>query len=332
MRNHNNIKVLLSAIFLFLGSFSFSIASSTGIDVGLKVGSCNNNGICERDTEDIFYCPADCTPVNTTGSEVIGGVEENFFKNLTVEVSYNSVNIKWQSTVPTTSNINWGTNPDYKDGVLRNANFILDHNVRIDNLKDGTLYYFNIQAEDLLGKNKSIENQIFRTLFLPDTTPPGNVTNIKILSGISGITISWNNPSDEDFDYIRVMRNSTKNTSPYNGKLVYEGKGNYFTDSKVKEGIRYFYSLFSRDRSGNYSSGLFVEVTHSLSGNNIIILPSTQIEKLEKEQPEIDKVTTSTQEERKESTFWYILWFNMFLLLLLLILYLILRKKFKKKE
>lgn len=274
--NLKYLKILLIIIFIFLYNFSISNATSQdGINLNLHVGSCNNNGICEVGNEDFFSCPADCTPVivppTTPGSVSTGGtlVIDNVFNNLTVEVSYNSAIIKWKSVIPTMSNVKWGTNPDYRDGVLRNINFLLDHRVELTNLKDGTLYYFNIEAINLLEKSNSLENQVFRTLYLPDTTPPDNPTNVVAHSIQTGITVSWENPKDEDLDYIHVMRNTDRYYgSPYVGHLVYEGKGNYFTDSNVKDGTKYYYSLFSRDRAGNYSTGSLMDIIYNKNGND----------------------------------------------------------------
>ncbi len=256
------ILVLILFLTMFWGYYSISDAMIDGIDINLDVGGCNNNGICEIGEEDMFSCPADCTPLPSTGSAI-----NNFFTDLTVEVSYNSAIIKWKSNVPTISNFKWGTSPDYKDGVLHNINFLLSHKVEVNNLKDGTLYYFNIQAENYFGVASSIENQVFRTLSLPDTIPPSNPTNVKASSDSSGITISWDNPKEEDFDYIRILRNVDRYYgTPFIGHLVYEGKGKYFTDSGVKENTKYFYSLFSRDRAGNYSSGSLTSIVHNPFG------------------------------------------------------------------
>jgi hypothetical protein len=165
------------------------------------------------------------------------------------------------------SNLKWGTNPDYKDGVIKNINYLLDHKVEIHNLLEGTTYFFTIESENLLRKTTTLENQSFRTLSSLDTTPPLNPINLKATSLPSGITLSWNNPLDEDFDYIRVMRNLDRYYgSPFVGTLVYEGRGTYFLDSKVKERTKYFYSLFSRDRAGNYSSGALVDIVHNPKG------------------------------------------------------------------
>jgi hypothetical protein len=274
MRNYRFIKILFLATFLFLSSFSLSFASATdSIDVKLKVGSCNNNGICElANYEDIFGFPADCTPIIVPPSPSKGprGSSVDYFKDLTVEVTYNSAIIRWKSTIATRSYVKWGVNPNYKDGVLVDINFQFNHKVEITNLQAGTFYYFNIQSENLLGKTNGLDNQVFQTLYLSDITPPSNLTDIVARSGLSGITISWKNPQDEDLDYVRVMKNTDHyHSSPFIGHLAYKGNGEYFTDSDVRVGNKYFYSLFSRDKTGNYSSGSLVDVIYNPKGEDM---------------------------------------------------------------
>ena len=282
------ILFIFTFIFIINTGLHFAFASTDGIDINLHVGSCNNDGVCDVGSEDMYVCPADCTPIiippesPRTGGSNSGGSTlpmdiNNVFKNLTVEVSYNTATIKWQSVIPTMSNLKWGTSPDYKDGIISNINFLINHKVDIVNLHDGTVYYFSIQAGNLLGKTNTLENQVFRTLSLPDTTPPGNPTNIKAKSAASGITVSWLNPTDLDFDYIRVMGSTDRfYGSPNIGHLVYEGKGMYFTDNNVLKDNIYYYSLFSRDRAGNYSSGALISAIYNSSGffeTNINVVP-----------------------------------------------------------
>jgi len=288
MKKYKFVKIIFIATFIFIHSSILSYAGSDGLDVNLQVGSCNNNNICEVGSEDFFNCPLDCTPVVVPpvsgGSSGGGLVMDNVFNNLRVEVSYNSATIKWNSVIPTMSNLKWGTNPDYKDGVLRNINFLLDHKVELTNLKDGTVYYFSIEAENLLGKTNTLENQVFRTLSLLDTTPPSNPTNVKATSNMTGITITWDNPKDYDFDYIRVMKNTERfYGSPFIGYLVYEGKGTYTNDDDVVAGKKYYYTLFSRDRAGNYSSGALVSIIHNPTGKDTwgeVLTPAIEIEPL----------------------------------------------------
>ena len=54
MKNFKFIKIIFLSIYLFFGLFSLSFASSNGIDINLRVGSCNNDGICDAWNEDFF--------------------------------------------------------------------------------------------------------------------------------------------------------------------------------------------------------------------------------------------------------------------------------------
>jgi len=267
MKNYTSIKILFTIIFLLANVFSFSFlsaaTSSKDINVNLMVGSCNNNTICEPPDETILSCPADCFIIVSPPGGGGGGKEDYDFEDLTLEVSYNSVIFRWKTPFSTKSSIWWGTTSDYSDGVLTNVNFLLDHEVKIDNLKDGTLYYFMIQVEDSKGNKYTTKNRSFTTLFLPDTTPPGNPTNITTKYDNSKIQIFWDNPLDKDFDYIRVMRSTTSYPkNPFDGDLIYEGNGTFLNDYNVVKNTKYFYTLFSRDFTGNFSSGAPVSVNY----------------------------------------------------------------------
>ena len=91
---------------------------------------------------------------------------------------------------------------------------------------------------------------------IEDIIPPQNPWNVKAIVIASGIILSWLNSPDEDFSYIRIMRNEDHfHSDPFSGKLIYEGNKQYFFDKNVLAGTKYFYTLFSRDTTGNFSSG-----------------------------------------------------------------------------
>ena len=94
---------LIFIIFFFFASYFVTNASNiNGIDVDLEVGTrCNNNGVCNTG-EDMYNCPADCIPEEPTDKGKTGSIVGEYFKNLKIEVSYNKVTIKWESTIPTT--------------------------------------------------------------------------------------------------------------------------------------------------------------------------------------------------------------------------------------
>ncbi len=285
------INKILVTLFLFLSIFFVTVdAAQDDINVNLTVDNCNNNSICESAWEDYLTCPADCTvvpvvPVDPTGSSSGSLILGNAFIGLDVEVDQNSAVIKWRSFNVTKSNVQWGIDSDHKDGILQNINYLTEHEVEINNLESGTVYYFSIESQNVLGMVYKLENQFFKTISLPDFTPPGNPTNLKAISKTNGIVVSWNNPPEEDFEYVRLMKNKDRyHSNPFEGNLIYEGSGIYSFDAEVKDNTKYYYSLFSRDKSGNYSSGSLVSIiynpTTSVVDKNI--LPDVSEENIKK--------------------------------------------------
>ena len=124
------------------------------------------------------------------------------------------------------------------------------------------MYYFVIESRDAKGNSSTFPPVYFFTKFLKDTTFPLNPRNVKATADISGITITWENPPDKNFSYVRIMRHEDRfRGNPFLGKLIYEGSEERFLDKNVVPGKKYYYTLFSRDTNGDYSSGVGVSAT-----------------------------------------------------------------------
>ena len=94
---------------------------------------------------------------------------------------------------------------------------------------------------------------------LPDTTPPGNVTNLTAVAGNKVVTLTWTKPTAKDFDHVVITRTISQTGA---GKtIVYTGSGTKFVDHKVTNGVEYRYLVVSVDKSGNASAGVAVTAT-----------------------------------------------------------------------
>ncbi|GEM_PF-1123110 len=96
---------------------------------------------------------------------------------------------------------------------------------------------------------------VFASIVL-DTTAPANISGFFAEAGDRQVFLYWENPPDDDFVKIRIMRR--EDFYPQNsqdGIAVYDGPGEFFTNSGLANGKTYYYAAFAYDDLGNQSSG-----------------------------------------------------------------------------
>lgn len=175
--------------------------------------------------------------------------------NLKVEPSLYSALIRFETNLYSQAVVSWGLTPDYEMGSLAEQALIKNHSIIIEGLNPSTLYYFRIELTDQYGRKIFLTSQSFITKSLPDTTPPQNVTNLYAIGNDQTINLSWVNPKI-DFDEVRIVRSDKFYPKDLvDGKIIYEGRDERFVDTDVIYGKVYYYTLFAKDSSGNYSSG-----------------------------------------------------------------------------
>lgn len=91
-----------------------------------------------------------------------------------------------------------------------------------------------------------------------DTTPPGDVTGVKVTTGPKLVTIRWKLAPDSDLDHVVVMRSLSTAGAGEAPAQVYSGKGTILRDRGVRNGVEYRYVIASFDRAGNRSAGVAV--------------------------------------------------------------------------
>jgi len=78
------------------------------------------------------------------------------------------------------------------------------------------------------------------------------------------IVLSWQNPAE--YNYVRtvvVEKTGDYPTSPTDGQVVYEGKGETFTETNLTNGVNHYYTVYAYDHAKNYSSGVQVSLAPS---------------------------------------------------------------------
>jgi len=126
-----------------------------------------------------------------------------------------------------------------------------------------------------------------------DIFPPANVSNFEAIPGNGKIELQWKNPPDLDFKGVRIMRSEKFYPSdPSDGILAYDGKGTSFIDTGLTNGKRYYYTAFTYDKAGNYSSGAIISAVPQKPGARPIVPPPPEvIPPVTPPPPEVEKIT-----------------------------------------
>jgi len=239
----------------------FSTAALAQTNVQLRVDGCNFDNVCEFQTENIVNCPNDCTPppVQAGSSGIQGAGFAIYITDIRITPDVTSAIISWKTNRVTIGTLVWGTTKDYEDGTVSEINYTTNHNVKLENLRQNQKYYFRIDVQDTRKTVTSVDGEQFSTLEKPNYELPPNVSHLVAVPKKDSIQLLWVNPRDPDFDEVRITK-STKffPQDPFEGKIVYEGKGNYVTDIDVDPDVTYYYSVFTRNTRGVYSSGAVV--------------------------------------------------------------------------
>jgi len=290
------IVAILSVISVCPIFVSDSLAVTDNFQVQQTVTACNNNGSCETG-ETNANCPNDCaaeTPASVPG----GGFKEVTLPNvrdLEVHPTYNSVFISWSATKPSYAVLKWGKTEECELGSIGGLEISSEYDVFLDNLEPDTYYYFLIELRDEDGNENAIYPHKFKTFAEPDINSPANVDGLTItrLGESNDAVLSWVNSPDEDFAGVRIVRSDKFFPADiYDGTTVYEGDGQSVIDKEIEQDVTYYYSVFTYDFSGNYSSGAIS--TFTITKGQAVIPPFViPVVPPEEVPPEVSKMDLS---------------------------------------
>jgi hypothetical protein len=256
------------------------------LDVTLTVEGCNNDTQCNPSRgENINSCPNDCTiiPPQSTTSEIsvpreiiLKSMSQNGVETPMSDISFwtyspviltpqdSDMVLTWDTSFPTRAVISWGYTDDYEMGSVSQIEYVRQHTSRFGGIQKGVRYYFKISSRDSAGT----ENDYMGSFLIEKPEVIRQVPNVKSLKSFkaeSGIGLKWLNPKEKNFSFIRIVRSSKSfPTSPLEGRVVYEGRGQSFLDIKVKDDVRYYYAVFVKGNADKYSSGaLLTEIKYA---------------------------------------------------------------------
>lgn len=170
-----------------------------------------------------------------------------------------SAAILWDTDIPTTSRVEYGTSTLY-GFVASSEALVTSHALVLSGLDAGSSYYYRVASGESGGLTATSSGDLFLTT--PDTTPPSNVFGFAASTDAQRVLLSWTIPTDPDVDHVTIVaRTDRPPLGPTDGRIVYLGNGTSSTDSGLARGMLGYYAAYVLDRAGNPSSGSFLEAT-----------------------------------------------------------------------
>ncbi|MES3031033.1 MAG: hypothetical protein V4697_01315 [Patescibacteria group bacterium] len=169
-------------------------------------------------------------------------------------------------------------------------------------------YQLNYSGQSLTSSTTTLPTPVIVVPPTPTTTPStgsrsgsvpqnqniaqeilANVSNVRATPYENSIALTWNNPTSAIFAGVRIVRSERFFPRDiFDGEVVYEGGSEGFEDRDVVSEKTYYYTIFSKDENGGYSSGA---LTQARIGGGRVVDPLESVVYLTHVDPIIEALT-----------------------------------------
>lgn len=198
-------------------------------------------------------------PINATPPEIY---DVNIW-----DITSESVRISWRNDEVSLSELSYGEDRSYSTGK------IIDHpdsyedfsEFYLENLKPSTRYYLKLKSKNSGGAEIIVTSYSFSTL--PKFDLPDNVGSLFARQEGLSVILSWKNPK-QNFSGVQINRSVDAFAGNKNdGEIIFMGNAENFVDKDVINKTQYYYTIFSYDSYGNFSSGVSISIKTDFVGN-----------------------------------------------------------------
>lgn len=209
-------------------------------------------------------------------------------------VTETSAQVSWLSDEVTSGSLEYGTTTAY-GSILSAGASSTEHSVALSALTSGTTYHYRAKVVDSGGNITYSLDHTLTTAAAPvavvppeeeatstikasasSAAPPASSSSggsgggsaspqpakpllVSASAGDGQIVFEWNNPETIGFSGITLVRKQGGYpASPSDGLVLYQGKSETFTDTKLENGIDYYYALYAYNGTGRTSMPLHI--------------------------------------------------------------------------
>src|SRR5712691_11334709 len=184
-----------------------------------------------------------------------------------------SAAISWQTNVPATSQVEYGTTTSYGSSTAPDSTMLTSHQENLTSLKPATTYHFRVHSTDANYNTAVSGDSTFSTT--PDTTAPA----VSITAPANGATVSGTVTVTADgTDNVSVASVQFQLDGARLGSLVTTAPYSVSWDTTKSTGGPHTLSAIARDAAGNNATSASVTVTvNNATGPTITTQPGNQI-------------------------------------------------------
>ena len=204
--------------------------------------------------------PPTVAPTTTPSRPPSGRAPDPELRSFNILPGTQSARIEFVTNVPTQFILRYGIDDVGSDGFVQTDRFASEHTTVLIDLEPGQRYVYELYIVDRFGREVLARQGEFSTEPRFVIVSPENVRNLRADTLNSDVLLRWQNPPQDNFAYVRVVRNHRFfPADPWDGFVVYEGRLENVTDGgALSQFGTQFYTVFSYDLDGNVSSGAVV--------------------------------------------------------------------------
>jgi hypothetical protein len=253
---------VLLILVLSLGFICISLAASTTIQVQQMVIGEGNGKDGEGSAGGILL------PINATPPQM--------FDIRITDVTQTSAKVSWRTDEICLVELYYGKTKSFESGPLYShpESYAQVHEFELSDLQPGTRYYLKLISRNQKGAENIWTAESFLTA--PEFLTVPDVGSLTAEQQGKVIMLDWRNPTEDRFRGVQINKKvGSPATGTEDGEKIFSGFMDHFIDANISDRTTYYYTVFSYDDRGKFSSGVVADVTTRFAPSETGTVPAS---------------------------------------------------------